>query len=67
MRDENVEDVIEQFRSRSKVGIEKYGVTTDRDDLALIEWLQHLKEELQDATLYINRAQRKLRDANRFD
>lgn len=67
MRDENVDDVIEQFRARSKLGIEKYGVTTDRDDLKLIDWLQHLKEELQDATLYINRAQRKLRDANRFD
>lgn len=55
MKDSIVESVIEQFRSRSEVGKKKYGVTLDRDDLSTLEWLQHLQEELFDATLYIEK------------
>jgi hypothetical protein len=55
MKDSIVESVITQFKARSRVGIDKYGVTLDRTDLSALEWLIHLQEELMDATLYIER------------
>lgn len=55
MQDQIVQQVVEKFLSRSKVGIDKYGVTLDRNDLTTVEWLKHLQEELQDATLYIEK------------
>jgi hypothetical protein len=55
-----VESVIDQFKDRSNVGIKKYGVTLDRDDLTMLEWLIHLQQELMDATLYIEKLKSKL-------
>ena len=49
------EQVIEQIRQRAARGKEKYGVTLERDDLSVLEWLQHLQEELMDATTYIEK------------
>ena len=43
------EQVIEQIRKRADVGEKKYGVTLEREDLSIIDWLQHLQEELMDA------------------
>jgi hypothetical protein len=60
MKDTIVESVIEQFKQRSELGINKYGVTLDRDDLTMLEWLKHLQEELMDATLYIEKLKSKL-------
>ena len=61
-KDTIVESVIEQFKQRSNVGINKYGVTLDREDLNALEWLQHLQEELMDATLYVQKLKEKLND-----
>jgi hypothetical protein len=52
-----VEKVTNQFNERSRVGIEKYGKTLSENPLSLLEWLEHLKQELMDATLYIQRTQ----------
>ena len=52
MKDKIVESVINKYQERSNVGIKKYGVTLDREDLNALDWLKHLQEELQDATLY---------------
>jgi hypothetical protein len=56
----NIEDpivlkVLAKYYERSQTGIKKYGRTLDRDDLNLIDWLNHLQEELMDATLYIEK------------
>ena len=48
-----IESVREKFLSRSNVGLKKYGVGLDREDLTEREWLIHLQEELMDATGYI--------------
>ena len=48
-----VEAVVSKLRSRSRVGVDKYKTTLDRDDLSLDQWLQHLQEELMDAANYI--------------
>ena len=47
--------VIEKIISRQQVGFKKYGVTLQRPDLTLPEWLNHLQEELMDATQYIEK------------
>jgi len=53
--DKNVENVITQLRSREEQGMIKYGVNTERKDLSTLEWLQHLQEELMDASVYIEK------------
>lgn len=53
MEDKMVNRVLEAYKMRSNEGIEKYGTTLERDDLNVLDWLQHLQEELMDATLYI--------------
>jgi len=47
--------VLAKYYERSERGIDKYGRTLDRDDLSFIDWLNHLQEELMDATLYIEK------------
>ena len=54
-KDTIVESVIEQFKQRSEVGINKYGVTLDRDDLDRLQWLQHAQEEAMDMILYLEK------------
>ena len=56
--DENVERIREALLVRSQVGFKKYGITTERVDIDLMGWLQHLKEELLDAAVYVERIKR---------
>jgi hypothetical protein len=58
-RDPVVERVVDKFISRSDVGYEKYGVTLEKDNSNLFEWLNHIQEELMDATLYIQKLKEK--------
>lgn len=53
--DSNVRDVCDKLIARSVKGKAKYGVTTERTDLDLRQWLQHLQEELMDGAVYIQR------------
>ena len=55
MKDTIVEAVINQFKERSSVGINKYGVTLDRTDLSTLQWMIHFREELMDGLLYLER------------
>jgi len=61
MEDKIVNRVVEGYKQRSEVGIAKYGKTMEREDLSTLDWLQHLQEELMDATLYIESLKRKYR------
>ncbi|WP_177412362.1 MULTISPECIES: hypothetical protein [Pseudomonas] len=54
--DQNVERNRQLLLDRSLTGLKKYGVTTERGDLSLNEWLQHLLEELLDAANYVQAA-----------
>jgi len=51
-KDRHVQSVINKFAERSEIGLIKYGTTLERKDLSLTDWLNHLQEELMDATLY---------------
>jgi hypothetical protein len=61
-KDKNVENVVKQLLWRSEKGLLKYGVTTERKDLSTIEWLQHLQEELMDASVYIEKLKREIKE-----
>jgi len=54
-KDKIVEDVIERFRKRSEVGIEKYGTTLYDSPDGFYEFLNHTQMELMDAILYIEK------------
>jgi hypothetical protein len=47
--------VMAKYYERSKRGQQKHGTNLDRKDVDLIGWLNHLQEELMDATLYIEK------------
>ena len=57
-RDPVVERVCRKFVGRSDVGFEKYGVTLEDDPSEMLEWLNHLQEELMDAVNYIEKLKR---------
>lgn len=44
--------VVDQVLARDAHGQQKYGVTLDRGDLSIQDWLQHMAEELMDGTHY---------------
>ena len=48
--------VCADLMQRSQAGIAKYGVTLDRTDLDLRQWLQHAYEETLDQANYLKRA-----------
>jgi len=61
IEDKIVLRVLARFNERSQVGITKYNTTLERTDLSTLEWLQHLQDELMDATLYIERLKDELK------
>ncbi len=52
-KDPIVQQVVDSFQERSKVGIEKYGTTLAENNTD--DFLEHLQQELMDATLYIQK------------
>ena len=52
-KDPIVKQVTDKFKARSKVGIEKYGTTLEENNTD--DFLEHLQQELMDATLYIEK------------
>jgi hypothetical protein len=59
--DKHVEAVRRAMFQRMSVGYKKYGTTTERTDIDLMGWLQHLQEELMDAAVYVERIKDELR------
>lgn len=47
------EAVIQRIRERAEKGLSKYGVTLERTDLNLYDWLTHAQEECLDFLLYL--------------
>ena len=65
--DRNVEKVVTQLRDREEEGLRKYGVSTERTDLTPLQWLQHLQEELMDASVYIEKLKNELKETQKKD
>lgn len=53
--DSVVNSVIHKFINRSEIGLKKYGVTLDREDLHITDWITHAQEEHMDAILYLEK------------
>jgi hypothetical protein len=53
--DSIVDSIIDQFVQRATFGKQKYGVDLDREDLNIIEWIEHAKQEHMDAILYLEK------------
>lgn len=62
MIDSIVESVINKFKDRSIIGIEKYGTTLDRNDLTTTEWIKHAQEEAMDFVLYLEKLKKESQD-----
>lgn len=54
-KDPIVESVIQNMRARSRDGITKYGTTLYDSPDGFYKFLNHLQQELMDATLYIEK------------
>jgi hypothetical protein len=50
-----VDSVIDQFIDRASFGRSKYGVGMERDDLSILEWIEHAKQEAMDQILYLQK------------
>lgn len=62
-RGKSVEErIIDQIRARQAAGAVKYGTTMRRDDLSVGDWMQHAKEEMLDAAIYLQKLQANLQD-----
>lgn len=59
-KDSIVNKVIGSFIERSNLGYKKYGTTLDRNDLSVLDWIQHAQEEHMDAILYLEKLKHEL-------
>jgi len=53
--DSIVDSIVDKFIDRSRVGKSKYGVTLDREDWSLDQWIEAALEEHMDAILYLQK------------
>lgn len=60
MVDSIVEEVVNKIKSRSDIGIKKYGKTLDREDMSTLEWIDAAIEEQMDNILYLTRLKKDL-------
>jgi hypothetical protein len=64
MKDSIVESVRQDLLDRSEIGIKKYNTTLDREDLDLVDWMEHTRQELLDGALYLTRAKKDVEEMN---
>jgi hypothetical protein len=62
MTDPIVQTVVASFLLRSELGIQKYGTTLQDNNTD--DFLEHLKQELMDAVLYIQKLQSQRNEIN---
>jgi hypothetical protein len=58
--DSVVSAIINQFTTRALMGKDKYGVDLDRNDLSILEWIEHAKQEHMDAILYLEKIKQEI-------
>ena len=62
-QDAIVNSVVNSYKRRSELGMRKYGTTLEENPIHVLEWLQHLQEELMDATLYIEKLKSEINES----
>lgn len=63
--DSIVASIIKQFEDRSVKGKQKYGTDLDRQDLSLLDWIEHAKQEHMDAILYLEKLKQQFIQENK--
>ena len=63
--DSVVTAVISAFQKRAEVGKQKYGTDLDRQDLSVLDWIQHAQEEHMDAILYLEKLKQQFTSGQR--
>jgi hypothetical protein len=58
--DSCVKSVVQKFIVRSEMGKKKYGTDLDRNDLSVLDWIQHAQEEHMDAILYLEKLKQEI-------
>lgn len=58
--DSIVKNVILSFTKRAEIGFEKYNKNMDRDDLTIIQWIDHSIEEKMDDIIYMQKIKTEL-------
>ena len=53
--DSIVQAVVDKFLTRAQFGKQKYGTDLDRQDLSILDWIQHAQDELHDGILYLEK------------
>ena len=53
--DRIVLNVIKKFEQRADVGLKKYGVNLEREDLTTLDWINEAQQEAMDFCLYLER------------
>jgi hypothetical protein len=61
MKDKILEALIDKYKERANKGFLKYGHTMERNDLELIEWVEHAQEEAMDYCLYLEKIKQMLK------
>jgi len=65
--DKHVYSVIRKLKTRSEAGLYKYGVTLERDNLMLVDWLDHAQQEAMDLANYLEVIISKMTDKTTID
>lgn len=60
--DSIVQNVVLKYQERSNLGVKKYGTTLQDNNDGFNTFLNHLQEELMDATLYIEKLKKQFED-----
>lgn len=50
-----VQSILEKFVERAEKGEKKYNTTLDRQDLNVLQWIEHSQDELMDGILYLEK------------
>tara|TARA_R100000664_G_C2752968_1_gene140324 strand:+ start:541 stop:756 length:216 start_codon:yes stop_codon:yes gene_type:complete len=58
--------VVDRIEKRAEKGLDTYGVSMERGDLSLQEWLQHLQDELLDAAVYVEKLKEEVEELERY-
>lgn len=58
--DSVVQAIVDKFITRAKFGKQKYNTDLDRQDLGVLDWIQHAQEEAQDMILYLEKLRQEL-------
>lgn len=59
--DSIVQAIVDSFITRAKFGKKKYNTDLDRQDLSVLDWIQHAQDEAHDMILYLEKLKQELK------